>query len=122
MVSRSSTDVEYLSLFAATVYILWIQTLLKELSVSHQITIVLCDNLSVVHLAHNSVLHAKSGQMELDMFFVRDKILAKKLLVRHIPGQDQWANLLTKLLSPTRFSFIKTKLNVVDLPLVSHPP
>jgi len=45
--------------------------------------------------------------MEIDIFFVREKVLAKKLLVYHIPAIDQWADALTKALSlpPDFFSW-----------------
>jgi len=59
--------------------------------------------------------------MELDVFFVCEKVVAKQLVVQHIPGQDQWADILTKPLPPARFSFVRAKLNVAELPLVSQP-
>ena len=79
-----------------------------------------CDNSSAVQMAHNPVLHAKTKHMELDLFFVREKVLSKKLIVQHIPGYDQWADLLTKPLWSARFSFLSSKLNVSELPLVSQ--
>ena len=57
--------------------------------------------------------------MELDVFFVKEKVLSKKLLVQLIPGTDQWADLLTKPLSLTRFTYLSSKLNAAELPLVS---
>ena len=81
---------------------------------------VLCDNSNVVQMAHGPVLHAKTKHMELDLFFVREKVLSKKLIVQHIPGYDQWADLLTKPLWSARFSFLSSKLNVSELPLVSQ--
>lgn len=53
MVSRSSTKAECRSLAAATADILWVQTLLMELSVPHYTPVVLCDNLSAANVAHN---------------------------------------------------------------------
>ena len=69
----------------------------------------LCDNSSAVQLAHNPVLHARTKHMELDVFFVQEKVLTKQLAVQHIPGTDQWADLLTKPLSPTRFAYLSSK-------------
>lgn len=40
--------------------------------------------------------------MEIDVFFVCEKILLKQLQVLHVPALDQWANALTKPLSSTR--------------------
>jgi len=40
VVSRCSTEAEYISLAATTTDILWIQTLLKELSVPHYTALV----------------------------------------------------------------------------------
>jgi len=59
--------------------------------------------------------------MEIDIFFVREKVLAKKLQVYHIPAIDQWADALTKALSPTRFHFLRSKLNVLEPPPKSQP-
>ena len=44
--------------------------------------------------------------MEIDVFFVREKILAKQLSIVHIPALDQWADVLTKLLSSARFEVL----------------
>jgi hypothetical protein len=81
--------------------------------------LVLCDNQSVVALAHNPVLHTRTKHMEIDLFFVREKVLAKQLQVVHIFGTDQWADLFTKPLSSCKFIDLRHKLNVHSL---SHPP
>jgi hypothetical protein len=41
--------------------------------------------------------------MEIDLFFVREKVLANQLAVVHIPGTDTWADALTKPLPSSRF-------------------
>jgi len=43
--------------------------------------------------------------MEIDVFFVKEKILAKQLFFYHIPALYQQANVLTKPLSSARFAF-----------------
>lgn len=113
LVARSNTEAEYRNLANSASEVLWIQSLLIELKVPFFTTPVLfCDNLCA--LSHNPVLHAKTKHMELDIFFLKEKVLSKCLIVHHIPAFDQYADLLTKPLSPLRFLQLREKLQVLD--------
>jgi histone deacetylase 1/2 len=112
VVARSSTEAEYRSLAQATTDVLWVQTILTELTVPFIAPKVYCDNQSAVLLAHNPILHSRTKHMEIDLFFVREKVLAKQISVVHIPGTDQLADILTKPISTDKFLFIRNKLNV----------
>ena len=48
-------------------------------------------------LAYNLVLHAKTKHIELDLKFVREKVIQRKLEICHMPSQDQIVDVLTKL-------------------------
>jgi len=52
--------------------------------------------------------------MEIDVFFVKEKVLTQQLQVYLMPARNQWADALTKPVSPRRFLFLCSKLNVVD--------
>lgn len=78
--------------------------------------------MSTVALSHNPVLHSWTKHMELDLFFVKEKLLNKTLIVTHIPDQDQTTDLLTKPLSQIRFEELCTKLRVFDQFSVFNPP
>ncbi|MCH80898.1 retrovirus-related Pol polyprotein from transposon TNT 1-94, partial [Trifolium medium] len=88
VVPRSSAEAEYRSLALVTAEILWLTTLLNELKVPFASPLIFCDNQSTIAMAHNPVLHARTKHMEIDLFFVREKVLAKQLDVVHIPGVD----------------------------------
>ncbi|GAU31266.1 hypothetical protein TSUD_153410 [Trifolium subterraneum] len=114
VVARSSTEAEYRSLAQATADVLWVQTLLKELTVPFTTPTIYCDNQSAVLLAHNPILHSRTKHMEIDVFFVREKVLVKQLTVVHIPGTTQLADVLTKPVSTDKFLSMRSKLNVRD--------
>jgi hypothetical protein len=50
--------------------------------------------------------------MELDIHFVREKVLSRQLQVLHVPATDQLADPLTKPLYPSNYSTIRSKLKV----------
>ena len=109
--SRSSTEAEYRSLAAVTAEITWIESLLHELNFKlPKPPTVWCDNLSTLAMSNNSVLHARTKHIELDLHFIRDKVAARELDVRYIPTESQTADILTKPLGVGRFNSLKAKL------------
>ena len=48
--------------------------------------------------------------MELDLYFVREKVMERKLVVNHVPTEDQVADVLTKPLSFKFFDKLRGKL------------
>ena len=122
MVSKSSVKLEYRALAEATCELIWLESLLKEISYPLILAPILCcDNLSASALVANHVFHARTKYIEVDVHFIRDRILAKQLDVRFVPSSNQTADCLTKPLSHSRFQFLRDKLGVIarSLPLSS---
>ena len=71
-----------------------------------------CDNLGVVHLAANPVMHSRTKHFELDLHFVRDKVLSRELVVVHLPAEFQVVDILTKAVSNPQFTIFRSKLKV----------
>ena len=112
-VSRSSTEAEFRALANLVAELTWLQSLLGELQVSQATNpVVWCDNISTVMIAGNPVLHARTKHIELDLYFVREKVLQKKVEIKHVPSQDQTANVFTKAISSSRFAQMRLKLRV----------
>ncbi|KAK6120654.1 hypothetical protein DH2020_045604 [Rehmannia glutinosa] len=111
VVSRSSAESEYRSLADTTADLVWLQSLLKELDIKiEQSSLLWCDNMSAVAMASNPVFHARTKHIEIDIHFVRDKVLSKAIDIRYIPSEDQPADLFTKPLSSHRFQLLCAKL------------
>lgn len=77
--SRSSAETKFRALSHATFEVLWIESLLRELKIPHLSPTLLCDNMSTVKLSHNSILHARTKHIELDIHFVRECVMVGKL-------------------------------------------
>lgn len=89
---------------SATTEIMWIQSLLSELKIKSDIKPVLwCDNKSTIYMSANPVLHSRTKHIEIDIYFVRELILKGQLLVNHISGTYQRANILTEALTVRNF-------------------
>lgn len=112
LVARSNTETKYRTLAHTTLEVLWLGSLVVELHIPYLVPTLLCDNLNVVMLSHNPILHARTKHTELDIHFVQEKVAAKQLLIQHISTHAEIADVLTKLLSTTLFSDFRTKIKV----------
>lgn len=69
----------------------WFQSLLTEIGFKLSSTpVIWCDNTSAVSVAANPVLHARVKHVELDIHFVREKVLSNQLCVNFVPGVIRW--------------------------------
>ncbi|KAI0529427.1 hypothetical protein KFK09_001976 [Dendrobium nobile] len=70
-VAKSSTEVEYHTLSAATSEAIWLRRLSAELQLpQHNPTIIHCDNISAIAIAKNSVFYARTKYIEIDYQFI----------------------------------------------------
>lgn len=114
LVAKSSVEAEYCSLALAASEVLWTQSLLHELQVPIHVPVIYCDNQSTVALSHNPGPHSHTKHMELDIFFVREKVLNKSLIVSDVPAEAQIADILTKSLAKPAFRSLRDKLRVTS--------
>lgn len=58
--------------------------------------------MSVGSLVANKIFHGSTKHLEIDIHFVRDKVLQQDLEVRYVSFCDQLANCLIKALAVTQ--------------------
>lgn len=106
-------EAEFKSLANATIEMIWIQSILRELRIPLvPEPLIWCDNLSTVAVSANPVFHSSSEHFEFDLHFVREGAIDKHLIVNHVPSNEQVADILTKPLLVISFNKLRTKLTL----------
>jgi hypothetical protein len=111
--SRSSTEAEYKAIADETAEVMWVQTLIKELNIaSPKAARLWCDNIGAKYLSSNPVFHVRSKHIEVDYYFVRERVFRKLLIVDFVSSRDQVADGFTKALSVRLLENFKYNLNL----------
>ncbi|TQD90539.1 hypothetical protein C1H46_023885 [Malus baccata] len=112
-VARSSTEAEYRSLAHTAAELTWVCKILKDLKFSlPKLPHLWCDNISAISLASNPIFHARTKHVEIDYHYIRELVLAKLIKVSYVSSEDQVADLHTKSLSKSIFSYLCSKLPI----------
>jgi len=114
VVSRSSTKAKYRAMAITTADLYWLRMLFKELQLPLPSPLTIwCDNSGSLDIASNPVSHARTKHIEVDVHFIREKVLNKDIQLRYLSTIDQLADIFTKGLPADRFSFLRDKLPVI---------
>ncbi|KAH9659075.1 hypothetical protein KPL70_023730 [Citrus sinensis] len=116
VVARSSAEVEYRGMALGVCEGLWISFILNDLGYPSQQPIQLyCDNKAARDIAHNPVQHDRTKHVEVDRFFIKEKLDEKILELPKIRSEDQLADILTKAISSRAFTKFLDKLGMQDI-------
>jgi hypothetical protein len=93
----------------------WLRKILSDLfSVELEPTIIHCDNQRCIKLSDNPLFHDKSKHIEMRYHYVRDMVQKNILSVQYVSTAEQTVDILTKLLSLTKFVYFRDKLGVAE--------
>nr|GEV78095.1 ribonuclease H-like domain-containing protein [Tanacetum cinerariifolium] len=96
-ISKSSTEAEYRVLASVTSEVIWVLKILKDLDCSNLLPVkVFCDNSSSIKITANPVFHERTKHLEIDLHFIREKILVGCITTEKIDTAYQIADILTK--------------------------
>lgn len=120
VVARSTSEAGFRSVANTAADITWFIHLLIDLGEKCCGTpTIWCDNSGAVQISVNPVLHSKMKHVELDLHFVREKVVKGDLQINHIAAHNQVADLFTKPLSESQFVALRSKLGLCQLCSVS---
>ncbi|GJR27971.1 ribonuclease H-like domain-containing protein [Tanacetum coccineum] len=119
-ISRSNAEAEYHGVANVVAETAWLRNLLRELHYPlSTVTLVYCDNVSVVYMSVNPVQHQRTNHIEIDIHFVRDMVTAGQVKVLHVPSRYQYPNIFTKGLPSTLFEEFRSNLSVRPSPALT---
>lgn len=119
VVSKSTAEAEYRAMSQGLSEILWIRGLLLELKILRQGPLNLwCDNKSAICIANNPVQHDRIEHVEIDRFFIKEKLDSGIIKITHVSSGQQVADCLTKGLGTRECNLACDKMGMID---IYHP-
>ena len=116
VVARSSAEAEFRGMTLGLCEALWLRLLLQDLGyLSRQPIRLFCDNKAACDIAHNPVQHDRTKHVEVDRFFIKEKLDDKIVELPKIRSEDQLVDILTKAVSSQVFSKFLDKLGMCDI-------
>ncbi|WVY93107.1 hypothetical protein V8G54_032195 [Vigna mungo] len=116
VVARSSAEAEFRGIALGLCEALWLKLLLEDLGYPLRQPIQLyCDNKAACDIAHNPIQHDHTKHVEVDRFFIKEKLERKILELPKIRTEDQLADILTKAVLKPVFSKFLSKLCLIDI-------
>jgi hypothetical protein len=100
VVTVLSAELEFHGMVNLICELLLIRKFLTELGIESKSEMKLfCDNKAVINISHNLVQHDRTKYIEIDRYFIKEKIEAKIISMPFVQSNEQLANVLTKHLS-----------------------
>jgi len=75
------------------------------------------DNISATYLTVNPSHHDRFKHIVVDYHFVHERIISGDVVVPYVPTQFQLADILTKQLSSSQLSFLKSNIYICSPPV-----
>ena len=112
VVARSSVEAEFRGMTLCVCELLWIKIVLSNLGFKQNETMNLQ---SVIAIAHNPVQHDRIKHVEIDRYFIKEKLEARIISFPFVRSELQLADVLTKGLSSRMFNQSLFKLGMCDI-------
>uniref|UniRef100_A0A803MX03 Uncharacterized protein n=1 Tax=Chenopodium quinoa TaxID=63459 RepID=A0A803MX03_CHEQI len=113
VVALSSAEAEFRGIAKGITEILWIRKLMSEIGFPQKTACKLfCDNKAAISISENPVQHDRTKHVEIDRYFIKDKLEDKIIKLPFVRSRDQLADILTKVVNSEAFDEALRKLGI----------
>ncbi|GJZ34887.1 ribonuclease H-like domain-containing protein [Tanacetum coccineum] len=120
-ISKSSSEAEYRFMSSASCKIIWLGNLLHNIGLKNLYPVELCcDNSFAIQIAANPVFHERKKYFELDVHFVREKVLAGIIKTVKVSFDLQTTYVFTKCLGVVQHRLCCKNLSMLDVVAGEH--
>jgi hypothetical protein len=116
VVARSTAEAEYRAMALSLCEMMWLKGLLKELRLLRNERLMLhCDNIAAINIANNPVQFDRTKHVEIDRFFIKEKLDSGILRLGYVKSRSQLADYFTKGLGPSENELSCNKMGMIDI-------
>jgi hypothetical protein len=112
-IAQSTTEAEYVAAAESSKEAIWLDRLVTEMGLTHDIVDLHCDSQSALHLAVNHVMDSKVKHIDIRYHFIRQAVSDKMIELVKIDGKLNPADAFTKVIPFDSFSRHRAKLQIV---------
>jgi Reverse transcriptase (RNA-dependent DNA polymerase) len=116
-VAHSSTEAEYMALSDCSRQVSWIRSIFLELGMHLGPIPIYADNQGSIFIGSSPVQEICTKHIDVKYHYVRECIAVKKIVLYHIPTEDNAADIFTKNLGRLKFEKFKQQLKIEFFPL-----
>jgi hypothetical protein len=74
-----------------------------------------CDNITAINIANNSILFDRTKHVEVDRFFIKEKLDSGILRLGYVKSRSQLADCFTEGLGPSENELSCNKMAMLDI-------
>nr|GEU66255.1 ribonuclease H-like domain-containing protein [Tanacetum cinerariifolium] len=111
----STTEAEYVSLFACCAQVLWMRTQLTDYGFHFKKIPIYCDSKSAIAISCNPVQHSRTKQIAVRYHFIKEHVEKGTIELYFVKTEYQLADIFTKALPTYRFNYLVRRLGMRSL-------
>ena len=116
VVSLSSCEAEYITVFLCACQATWMVNLVEEIiGKDHGAITMKINNMSAINLAKNPIAHGRSKYIEMRFYFLLEQIEDGKMNLEHCRIENQIAEIMKKGVKVEVFRRLRAMMNIDSL-------